>query len=82
MKIGVAEPEVPNPAERFVTLWGSPLNVKVAIDLVLLTTGQLQVCGGAGICGTGSFVKGGGGTGGPGELCWQVGAPLVWLLWR
>ena len=43
VKIGVSEPNGPDPETRYVTLWGAPLNVKVAIDVVLLTTGQLQV---------------------------------------
>ncbi|GAB4823052.1 hypothetical protein N2152v2_010098 [Parachlorella kessleri] len=42
VKIGVSEPNGPDPETRYVTLWGAPLNVKVAIDVVLLTTGQLQ----------------------------------------
>ena len=44
VKIGVSEPNGPDPETRYVTLWGAPLSVKVAIDVVLLTTGQLQVC--------------------------------------
>ncbi|KAL4436969.1 hypothetical protein ABPG75_004108 [Micractinium tetrahymenae] len=40
-KMGVAD-NSNKPGSRFVSIWGAPLNVKVAVDVVLLATGLLQ----------------------------------------
>ncbi|PRW33858.1 far upstream element-binding 1-like isoform X1 [Chlorella sorokiniana] len=40
-KMGVAD-NSSKPGSRFVSIWGSPLNVKVAVDVVMLATGLLQ----------------------------------------
>lgn len=39
--MGVAD-NSSKPGSRFVSIWGAPLNVKVAVDVVLLATGLLQ----------------------------------------
>ncbi|EFN55717.1 hypothetical protein CHLNCDRAFT_57876 [Chlorella variabilis] len=40
-KMGVAD-NSNKPGSRFVSIWGAPLNVKVAVDVVMLATGLLQ----------------------------------------
>ncbi|KAL4858199.1 Far upstream element-binding protein 3 [Chlorella vulgaris] len=40
-KMGVADMST-KPNSRFVSIWGAPLNVKVAVDVVMLATGLLQ----------------------------------------
>ena len=60
VKLGVADDST-KPGSRFVSLWGSPMNVKVAVDVVMLATGLLQPEGG----GNGGNNGGGGGRRGP-----------------